>query len=398
MQRVELSSGGWRRPRPRSRILACAAPFGFGPAAKLLTVTRRLADRHDVTFAGSGVAAQLAGHETFFRAMADVDWETAAGRRSLREMAAEHDLVLSAGEPVALEAAASAGVPAAYVDSLLWMWDELPPSAEGVGLYVAQRYPGVESSRHLERIRNLRLVGPIVDHPERSPQRERGFLLVNLAGLESPFYKFGRNLDYPDVVLDAIERATYQPRWQKVVVTGNRAVLEDWASRRGLGSAIQYVHLPHREFISTLAAAEMLITSPGLTATYEALAHFVPVRFLPPQNYSQALMIETSRRLDMADISLTWSDIYPELQVTSGLPEAEGVRRVVEAIRTVRRDPSAMHSVAEAYQAMLHADPPSAEHQRRALGIPWTDGAQEAALAIDGYLRSLANSARPTAQ
>lgn len=65
----------------------------------------------------------------------------------------------------------------------------------------------------------------------------------------------------------------------------------------------------------------MVLTTPGLTTTYEALVYNIPIRFLPPQNYSQALMLKHYRNTGFADISFDWTDVYNESIVPLYLPE-----------------------------------------------------------------------------
>jgi hydroxymethylcytosylglucuronate/cytosylglucuronate synthase len=359
--------------------------------AKLLTLAAKL-QHHELLFAGTGVALELAATSSLFVGSMSVDPSTEQGCRQLLGLLRSADACLSVIEPDVVALAAKQQVPCCYVDSLFWMWDKLPDHLRSVDLYVAQRFPGVEAQAARIPVKNLIMVGPIIDRSHLGEHRQDDVLLVNLAGLESPFVTFGSTLHYPEAVMPSLAEALGLATYRNVVVTGNRTVMGDLAWRYP-APGVTYMHLSHDAFLAQMARARMVLTSPGLTTTYEALVHGTPVRFLPPQNYSQALLLDRYRRQGLSDVDFTWSDADFEAGITSGLPESEGVSRVLRAIeRAIGSEKVRIHLL-KVFEQMLTLPVPDVHQQRERLGEPLTDGALEACTALEAMLAARSRAA-----
>jgi hydroxymethylcytosylglucuronate/cytosylglucuronate synthase len=373
------------------RLICTAAPFGYGPVAKLLTICKFLTN-YQLEFVGTGPALELARHASYFSTITKADYDLSANRQLFQPILSGADLLLASVEPAAIELARTFQVPCCYVDSLFWMWDTLPEACYEVTCYCAQRFPGVSERQATfgRSVRNLRLVGPIVDRTFRRTGKRDPFLLVSLGGLESPLVREHESLLYAGPVISALDQALRRSQWSEVIVTGNHAVmvhLQEHYGRPGL----TFTHLAHEDFLKLMARAAFLLTSPGLTTTYEALVYQVPMRFLPPQNYSQALMLKLYRSNGLADRALDWCDLYPQALITEGLPEEEGVRQVQASIQRFAADLAAQEVAVSVFQEMLTYSLPDSSMQASRLGIPLTDGAQEVATIIINELLSKTN-------
>jgi hypothetical protein len=91
-------------------------PFGYGPAAKLLTLADRLAADWRLVFVGGGSA-----HELIARSTSRLDAVHASEGAVPDRLLAEADAALSLMDRRLAEAAVRASLPLAVVDSLLWM-------------------------------------------------------------------------------------------------------------------------------------------------------------------------------------------------------------------------------------------------------------------------------------
>ena len=88
----------------------------------------------------------------------------------------------------------------------------------------------------------------------------------------------------------------------------------------------------------------LLITSPGLTTTYEAFFMSCPTLSLPPQNLSQFFILENLVDLGIAPYRIHWKDLYSDVHVQIGLPESEGVHRILSYISRFQQDESAQNN------------------------------------------------------
>lgn len=355
--------------------------FGYGPVGKLLTICKRLqSEGVEMVLVADKLALQLASLTDYFTDIVPFDFINSdlSEHEKLRPLFQGADLMLNVLEPDAVEFANQFGVPTVYVDSLFWMWDELPESLHNVH-YIAQTFPGVDKKldQFQEHLASFNLCGPIVDTSYKEGGERENFLLISFAGMESPFTKFGKNLYYPVAVLSNLLQPLNNSSYEKIVITGNSSIMEFFQEKYGEQFRGEFTHLSHDKFLEALATCKMVVASPGLTTTYEALVYETPIRYLPPQNYSQTLMLTGHQARGFADIAMNWSNIYPEYSIPADMPEADGVALVEETIVRFATDSAGQEIAKEILTDMLTAEPPSSHAQREALGEKLTDGTSE---------------------
>lgn len=369
------------------KIICTATSFGYGPVSKLLTICKHLSN-YDLIFVGSGVALELAKHENCFKNIKEIDILTEHGKELFKKEILKADLVLNVLEPESILLAKEGNIPVVYVDSLFWMWDKLPNECIEVDRYIAQSFPGVrEKLKNIgAEIKNFDIVGPIIDREYISNEQKEDFIIVNLSGMESPFVKAGKNLIYPKPIIKLIVTALQNTRSENVIFTGNDKVMKEMTEKYST-TPFKFKHVSHEEFLKLLSKAKMIITSPGLTTTYEALVYNTPIRFLPPQNYSMALMLELYKEIGFADISISWNDLYENDKTKKDMPEEEGVKRVAKLIEDFSKDIKAQKKVGEVFEKMLTVQSPNIDKQIKILGEELLDGAMEIKNIIEEYIK-----------
>ncbi len=312
------------------RFVFLSTSFGFGPVSKAVTIARALQRRcHEavLAFYGDGIALDFARRAHVFDEIHELAVDTDLGRARLRRTAADATAVVSVlNMSVAADWNPVVDPPLYVVDSLDWMWHAPPPGIDNAQAVFVQDFL---LDREVEFGSNRRAVPPIdaAQGVARGPRS--GELLINLSGLANPFVHGDLYLRYARLVLEALlpEATT---RYGSVLVCTNAALS---AALRDDYPNVQIGHLPHDEFVRRLARCERLITAPGITTTVEALSMGVPPRFLPPQNYSQALILERYRDVLPPGCLVPLSAIHPSLRIPAGLPEAIGVAAVEAALR-----------------------------------------------------------------
>jgi len=300
--------------------LICAAmPFGYGPAAKLLTLAEALKARGlRLTLVGRGIALELAsraGH---------LFGEVLPGEPSARAQTAVASSagVLSVMDRDVAAAATAAAVPLYVVDSLLWMRDAIPPAFREARRYWAQDFPGLRDVQGDFEPKPA-IVGPIVSRPLARRAAAQEGLVINLGGAETPEGADATAARYADFVVQGFLDSALAARFagRATVMAGSHAieVLEARHRDRGLGLA----SLPHAQALERLARASLVLTSPGLTTTLESFQCGVPTYFLPPQNYSQWCTLRRLRAADVAPHALHWEDLPGSPRLRDRMPEAE---------------------------------------------------------------------------
>lgn len=361
------------------KIICTAEAFGYGPVSKLLAVCSKLT-RHELHFFGSDVAMELARHEDFFTTVNPCGFNGTGEGESYSAAVKSADLVINVLKPDILDLTAGIDTPNVYIDSLFWMWDRIPDPCKEVDRYVIQQFPGIENKINEmgNGIKHIDTVNPIVDRSLLQTREREETVLINLSGLETPFAKFGETLKYHEPVARCIARAAARSKWKKIIVSGNANVMKYLQQIHG-HDRLTFQHLSHSQFLELLNRVGLLVTSPGLTATYEALVYNTPIRFLPAQNYSQALMQEKYKQNGFADIAMDWGTFYPDWQIAADMPEELGVKMVMDVIDQFTRDEHAQFNVEEALLNALNQPPPNPDRQKATFGIDLQDGAQQTA-------------------
>ncbi|MCZ0756143.1 hypothetical protein [Anoxybacillus sp. J5B_2022] len=364
------------------KIICTATSFGYGPVSKLITICKNLKKLGlELELIGDGIALELANHTDYFNKVYRYNFTNIEDSSCIKfsKIFREADLMLNVLEPNAVLIANKYEIPTIYIDSLFWMWEDIPPILHNVKYYIAQRFPGISSKikRFSKEIKNFYLCGPIVDTSFTSEGGRDDLLLINFSGLETPFTKIGENLYYPEAIMSNLISPLNESSWKEIVVTGNKSIMQHFKKLYGQFFRGHFKHLSHDNFLELMSKAKMIITSPGLTTTYEALVYGTPIRFLPPQNYSQALMLNFYQRCGFSDITLNWCDLYPDYIIPVDLPEEQGVFLVNNTIKRFSQDNLSQKIARNQFKKMIETPPPSIENQREILGETLSDGVSE---------------------
>lgn len=325
-------------------ITFSAGTFGYGPAAKAVAIAERLCAREVSTaFVGSGLALELAARSTAFAETVEAKPGSGAARVALR--AARR--VVCVMDPYMAAYALELGRPLSVADSLFWMWHRIPESFLRARPYWVQRFVGVEQ-RRAEVSPKPVVVGPIVAERPKT-QGERYGLVVNLGGSGSP-HDGPYSVPYARFVVDAFLRSELHERFRDktILIAGDGCV-------RDLRGAIssptpRLSSLSHQDARVAIASAELVLSCPGLTTTLEAFSWGTPVLFLPPQNYSQWLILEHLRREHVVDAAFHWGDVCIDHGVRARMPRRVALQLVRNLVLEATRD----LEVAELLRAQLN--------------------------------------------
>jgi hypothetical protein len=374
------------------RLVCVASGYGYGPVSKLLAVAKRLkALGYALCFVGRGPAWELARHFPFDEMLV---WEETGDHGSIEQELGLSNGIVNVMEPKFGVLAQRTPLPHFYIDSLFWMWSRLHTWTAKADIYFVQNFPGVQAKMNQWRanIRNPQLVGPIVDVPDDwQGQDKSATLVVSFGGLESGSLKADQELVYPHILtsllLPILNEADF--RYESIVFTGNEGVMS-YLDRQFYTrpDRVQFAHLSHHSFVSLLRSARCILSSPGLTTAYEAFLLRIPVRFLPPQNYSQTLMLDHYIKTGLSDLTLHWRDLYPEYNVDHGLEVSAAVRTISSTINGFAKDLEAQERATEILRRVIN-EPLAPTHCLRQAAFAKLMGPPSPAIiagSIDTYL------------
>lgn len=269
------------------RVLIVAAPFGLGPASKALIIAEFLGGEHHVSFSCED------GPAGFLSANAPPGAEVLVGRFrerfDSRESLARFDVIVSVNQMLALLHVCELGLArrAIFVDSLASWRAEAEPEGAPQGLLahlVQDEIPDPASPR-----RSLP-PGAVLCAPLLWPSKEmpdagaRQGVIVHVGGMRpsgnsrAPVAEIAEKLIVP-IVMHARRRR------EQVALLGNAEVFSGLPRLPGvtmLGS------ISPAQALAAIGRAELLVTTPGIGAIYEAMSCRTPVLLLPPMNSTQA--------------------------------------------------------------------------------------------------------------
>ena len=296
------------------QIAITAEPFGFRPASKAFAIARALIR------AGVEVVPLLesVAYDYFVTNGFTDNLQRCSARNpdpSLYRRISTVDAAIVCLDPLWLSILAEV-VPTYFVDSLGFMWDSgfmVNPVLRKVETYFVQDVFDATSrvTSALPDI-DVQAVGAIVDVPHINIARKfpRGGRpsVLSLGGFHTESAIFDR-----------------RPYWQLIKLLIEPAEWTILTSQRAASYINNGSHLSHTEALNLMTSAGKVAVSPGLTTLLEAAALNIPIAPLPPQNYSQALVV---RRLAALEAGELWDYLVNKFDVEEGLPEAEGVAEV----------------------------------------------------------------------
>lgn len=344
------------------RLVLCAQAVGYGPAAKLLAIAERLRAHHaDCLFLGSGIAFELVSRSPdVIEAV-----EAKPGDARARRVIASARAVVSVMDVEFARLALDLCKPLFAVDSLSWMRRPVPAEFLAARRYWVQNFPGVRE--HLAAIGPApSVVGPIVPARERERPSAPSGVVVNLGGCDTPYVVAGDDAGYSDfVVRGLIDSELTSASSREIFVMAGARCIERLRARYG-ASGVHFVSLPYGEALALRARATLVLTAPGVTTTLECFRSGTPTFFLPPQNYSQWLVLERLCGAGLAPHAFRWADhLEPGAFVEAWTP-AERVSMVRRAIRSVAGDAAAGRAYREKLACVARAPTGSLARAQRA--------------------------------
>ena len=342
-------------------FVLCAQATGYGPASKLLVIAEILAASGlPCLFMGRGIAFELARRSPGFAEIVEAEASSARARK----IVASASGVLSVMDVDFASLALGSSKPLFVVDSLAWMRRPLPAAFLSARRYWVQDFPGLRA--HLAGTSPMPcIIGPIVSETGVSPPTSPAKIVVCLGGYETPYARSDDDSGYTRFVIRGLLHSGLAEAFDgRLLVMGGARCVER-LSHEYEECGVRFVSLSHREAALVRSGAEVLLTAPGLTSTLECFRSGRPTFFLPPQNYSQWLILNRLREAGLAPCSFHWQDHLPGGSFAPVWTMAERVPIVRRAIGRVTADPAAQRDYLEGLKQILKVPKADLSHKQR---------------------------------
>jgi hypothetical protein len=318
----------------------------------MLTVSESISGFSDLTLLASGTSSEL-GKKGPFKKIVECNTENISDLEKNSRFFDKAELFINVMNPVSTKFAKQRNVPVAQIDSLFWMWDDISKEVAESEFYFIQKFDGVKEQleKFSGRIKNPVLVGPII--MEKPKVKQKNQLIINFGGIESAMIKIGKNSNYPFTVAKILcECLEKQDSFDSVLFVGLGKIMSQ-LKKKYAKTGFRFSFLNHDDFLEELAASKMLLTSPGLTTSFEAFSFGIPSFFLPPQNYSQYWNLSKFKKHGLVFRDTNWSSVFPDLEILPNEPEEIGVGKVLKAISRFDNEASAQKKISELISEIL---------------------------------------------
>jgi len=318
--------------------------FGFGPVSKAVTIAeeiRRSAPEVSLHYFGARIDYDYAIKSAVFDRIFRIDVDDNDTLQELVPLLQQYDGVIDVLNLDLLTQWAPDNVPLYFVDSLSWMWPTTLLGISNARVYFVQNY--LMQADRLARTKSsttIKAIPPIIKSPgasESKPARKLGSLLVNFSGSFNPFIEEEIYERYVDVLSEAVLDSVGD-KFNDIIFACNARLAERLHDRLGKCELIRTGHYGHDDFLQLMATSELVLSTPGITTTLEALSSGSPLRYLLPQNYSQALISEKYSTMLGERMTMAFSRFGSQFVVQNDLPEQEGVQLVSSYLRTILTD------------------------------------------------------------
>jgi hypothetical protein len=355
------------------RLLLNAEPFGFGPSAAIAAFFPFLRPHFEkIGYLGKKHTLDLQ-KDLAYDALHDMTGTPKYRRReAYADVFSRYDVLLTAMDHKVAEAAQAAGLKVYYYDALTWYWPRIPSAAQKSDLYIAQDFWGVRErlARDFAHDAPIECVPPIVAIPERA--QEKDCVLINVGGLQNPFWPVEEAAIYARCIIDAARAAI--PSSEKVIIAASEGV----AQRLNDPAVKTYARA---EIEPILARAKRAFMTPGLGNIYDAAAYDVPTVWLPPANDSQGLQLRLLRQHGLVDGFMDWSSIGHPIDYSVDQPEI--LTQMARAASRVAHDKGCQGVLsATARDQYGHVEPQERSRTRILLRRFGQNGAKHAASSV----------------
>lgn len=305
-----------------AKILCEAIAFGFGPVGKLLAIAHELVKDFELDFIGSGSSLELAKRTNYFLNIIELD-TTSVNSRIPREIIDNYDTIISVINPIFAEQVLNYGKKLIVIDSLFYMWHEIPSVWKECDLLIVQSFNNEKKRLANELFKNAKVVGPIISHSINSTSQEgNDSIVINFGGADYPYTTDDSII--PEFIKSLISKLTIVSHYRERIISIGPRQLKKIKYLEKDGYIINTYS--HNEFLNLVKKAKLILTVPGLTTMYETFGNSIPTIFLPPMNYSQFLNLRKLKENDVARYSVNWDSIYNTSSTI--LDEDHGVQMV----------------------------------------------------------------------
>jgi hypothetical protein len=310
-------------------FLFLAEPFGFGPISSSIALARQIKTLDPLKkciFLGYGTSHQLAVRSNAFD---EIYFTEELSEPSLSacniKINNNNCMVVANTYPAGVAFAKQAKFACIFIDTLFWMWNQLPIELSDVERYYIEDFHCVNLATYRFGYSDkFKIVPPLIDVNVAPLPVTHPFLLVSLGGIDSSIYEF------PVFYQKLIEYISKEEKLEKytILICGGGKKFRENEFKRYENPRLTITCLGPHEYISNLKAADIVLASAGLHGFYENYFLKKNVMFLPPQSYSQYLQLKFIMENFEGVVGTNFEELEISHNLRENMPELERIHEV----------------------------------------------------------------------
>lgn len=316
-------------------VIFISNPFGFGPTGKTVALMEELRSKWKgrIVYGASPMCQETIPEHLRKDIIVEPINERAAD--SLKKIFNKYPqpFVVCTLNKLAINTAKNLGLPAFFIDSLGWLWKEIPAEYLLADTYYCFNIFGMKNK--VPPRENIKLIAPIFGTLPTYRTSKEPYLLVHIGGFKNPF-EDKMSFAYLDLILESLHR---NKSAKEIIVTGGSEAI--WFMKTSCHKKdIHFLTLSRNNFLKYLNSASRFVTTSGLTATLEAFALRTPTVFLPPTNLSQWKILKLLASQGCAESKFEWDDLLGHPTNFDNLTEQEAVPEFHSLAQQVYNNPA----------------------------------------------------------
>lgn len=320
-------------PKETRQVVFISNPFGFGPTGRVVAIIEDLTcawDGQIVFAAGKKCQGILPDHLKKRVLVVDINERDEDQLVDLFEKYPPTLVVVNLNK-IAAKVAASLKLRMFFIDSLAWMWKNIPKEYLRANTYYYYNIFG--ASTRLAGIPNAKPVAPVLGNLPEVQTNRSNKIVAHIGGFSNPLVP-GFSKNYLELFAGALDTMN-----DDVLVAGGNEAIKFLSRKIKPSRNISLKTMDRDAFLRSVSRATRLVTTPGSTAVLESFAVKTPVAFLPPTNLSQWRQLNLFFKAGAAPLETKWEDyVTPEWDFNE-LDEKEAVPKFDLLSKRVLDDP-----------------------------------------------------------
>ncbi len=288
---------------PNKTVIFVSNPFGFGPTGKTVALIEELCHSWSgkIVYAASPMCQETLPE--FLKSKIIVETIDERDEASLLNIFKKYDrpFIVCTLNRLAIKSAKTLGLRAFFIDSLAWMWKEIPEEYLLADTYYCFNLFGIKD--RLPHKNNIKVISPIFGDLPVPLSQKKDLILFHIGGFKNPFQD-QMSLSYLNLLVEALLLSDFKDH---TIITGGHDAIE-YMKLKVNKSNLEFRTLERNEFLKKLNEAKHFITTSGLTATLESFALHTPTSFIPPTNLSQWKILKLLIKAGCANSKIEWHD------------------------------------------------------------------------------------------